>query len=136
VFLVKSVQETIWVQEPGGPALFGSRCGDCGLKAFPARRVCAKCFSENQSAVVLSRYGSIYSFTRVFIKTPLFGEVPYAVGYVLLADGLTVPARLRCSGEFLKIGSPVVMEIETNSEKQENAGNDGYYFRPETGVQE
>jgi uncharacterized OB-fold protein len=127
----KTVQENLWKEGPEGPALIGSRCEDCGAKAFPARRICPRCHSAGQSASALSRRGKIYSFTRIFIKSPVVAEVPYAVGYVLLEDGITVPARLVGPGETLKIGLPVVLEAGMTGKEPGDDENSVYCFKLE-----
>lgn len=128
---MKDFGKRLWVEKgDGDPALIGSQCADCGFKAFPARRICARCQSEKQTELILSSYGAIYSYTKVCIKSPVVDEIPYLVGYVLLEDGLVAPARLRGSVDQVDIGTPVVLEIATANQAPEDGEYIGYFFRP------
>ncbi len=131
----KPMQENFLVEGTQGPALLGSRCEECGFKAFPARKICPRCYSDKQAGAALSRRGKIHSFTRIFIKSPAVTETPYAVGYVLLEDGITVPARLLSSGDNLKIGLPVVLAGKITGQESSKEEADAYFFRPETEVE-
>jgi uncharacterized OB-fold protein len=131
----KPLQENILIEGPQGPVLLGSRCEECGFKAFPARKICPGCYSDKQGSTVLSRRGKIHSFTRIFIKSAAIAEIPYIVGYVLLEDGITVPARLLSSGDNLKIGLPVVLAGKITGQESSGEEADAYSFRPETEVE-
>lgn len=68
------------------PTLLGSRCTECGRKAFPYREVCPSCTAlEAAEQVDLSKHGVIYSFT-VVRQAPPGLETPYVLGYVDLPD--------------------------------------------------
>jgi len=131
----KPLQENHLTEGPQGPVLLGSRCEECGFKAFPARKICPRCYSDKQAGAALSRRGKIHSFTRIFIKSPAIAETPYAVGYVLLEDGITVPARLLCSGEDPRIGLSVVLASGSTGQGPGKEEADAYFFRPETEVE-
>ncbi len=132
----KPPQKNLLTTGPQGPALLGSRCAECGFKAFPARKICPKCYSDQQEDMFLSRRGRIHSFTRILIKTPAVAETPYIVGYVLLEDGITVPARLLCSEEEPSIGQPVVLAGGCDGEVTGREEADACFFRPETEVED
>jgi uncharacterized OB-fold protein len=74
---------------PGGPALVGVRCPDCGLVAFPAPVRCPGCLATSLAPHVLARVGTLYSYATVHVGPPGW-PVPYTVGYVDLPDGARV----------------------------------------------
>lgn len=72
-----------------GVALHGSRCPDCGMAAFPARRVCAACRSRRSVPEALPARGRVRCSTRV--ETPPFGfDAPITVAVVQLTAGPTL----------------------------------------------
>lgn len=76
------------------PRLLGSRCGDCGVRVFPARSFCPACDSEAAPAgVALAPEGTVFSFTTVR-QAPGNRPVPYTLAYVDLDDGVRVLAQL------------------------------------------
>lgn len=73
--------------------LNGSRCGDCGAWAFPARQVCASCLAREQRPAVLSGRGLVRCSAR--LENPPAGfDAPITVGVVELAEGPAVFALL------------------------------------------
>ena len=130
------IQQGLWTDSTDGKTLLGSCCRDCGAKAFPPRRVCPKCCSKEQGEIPLSRHGKVFSYTCISIKTPAVEEAPYLVGYVLLDDGITVPARLKYFNDDLDVGSRAVLEIGVTGKTAAGKALSGYYFRPEQGGEE
>ena len=125
----KLIQAGLWHEEQGVFSLIGSRCPQCGGKHFPARQVCSHCYAEDMPVVSFAGKGKIYAFTQVYIKSPLITEHPYAVGYVMLDDGITVPARLIAVTEQPAIGMPVVLEAGRTGQTLEGEEVHSYFFR-------
>lgn len=126
----KLIQEGLWQEDQGVPSLIGSHCPRCGGKFFPVRKVCPHCFAEDIPEISLARRGKVYSFTQVYIKSPLITEHPYTVGYVLLDDGITIPTRFMAGGEKLAIGMTVSLEVGITGKTTDGEEIKSYYFRP------
>ena len=105
------IREGLFQRDP--PALLGSRCGACGSVRFPAYGVCGECQSSQVASVPLAATGTVYTFTVIRHKPPGYlGEVPYAFGFVDLADGLRVIATLVADDlDQLAIGDTVDLEL-------------------------
>lgn len=128
--MAKTIQDGLWQEELGVPSLNGSQCLHCGSKYFPERKICPKCYRDKLSTVLLSSSGIVFSCTQVFIKSKLIPEQPYTVGYVLLEDGITVPARLMGDQDKLDIGLPVTLAVGVTGKNSEGEEVIGYYFQP------
>jgi uncharacterized OB-fold protein len=87
------IRDGLFQRDP--PALLGSRCGACGAVRFPACDVCGECQSTQVENVALATTGTVYTYTVIRHKPPGYlGDVPYAFGFVDLADGLRVISTL------------------------------------------
>jgi uncharacterized OB-fold protein len=87
-----------------GRSLTGSRCLHCGTVAFPAARGCQSCGRRATEPAELSEHGTVWGYTvqRFAPKSPPYvvpegGFVPFAVGYVELAEGVKVEALVDCT---------------------------------------
>jgi len=85
-------------------SLRGSRCGACGIVAFPVATGCQRCGAQQMVVTDLSRHGVIWGWTvqRFAPKSPPYvpppgGFTPFAVGYVELPEGVKVQALLECA---------------------------------------
>lgn len=88
--------------DPRSPAagLQGARCSGCSVTVYPADDACPRCGGPAHPAV-LSGTGTLWTWTvqRYPPKSPPYqppanGFVPFALGYVHLADGVRVAAVL------------------------------------------
>jgi len=100
-----------------GPyALVGSRCPDCGARAFPSAVRCPHCQGTPLRQGV-GAAGSLYTYTVVRTRAPFGLPEPYAVGYVDLDEsglrvfGLIDPAMagdlavgLRVEVDLMRLG--------------------------------
>lgn len=118
------------LDEGGGGRLLGSRCPECGACFFPSRRVCSRCLTEGLEPAPLSTRGTVHSCTVVHQAAPGF-EVPYALGYVDLPEGVRVLGQITgiAPGEA-RIGMEVELSIEPFGENDEGQEVIGYRFRP------
>ena len=85
------------VSENEAPYLKGYRCKECGKLWFPKFIPCPNpdCWSEEMEVVPLSRRGTIYSVTDVYIGQPTMREyMPMAMAYIDLPEDLRVFAQL------------------------------------------
>ncbi|GJI90466.1 Zn-ribbon domain-containing OB-fold protein [Duganella hordei] len=106
--------------QDGQPHLLGSQCADCGETYFPAADSCTRCRCARMQACDLGRTGVLWSWTvQDFLpKAPYnSGETaetfrPYGVGYVQMACGIKVEARLtEADPERLAIGMPMALVL-------------------------
>lgn len=102
------------------PALLGSRCGNCDNVAFPQATGCQRCGQQAMATVQLSRSGRVWGHTvqRFAPKSPPYvpptdGFVPFAVGYVELAEGVRVEAVLDCL-DFAELAGAEVTLVATS----------------------
>lgn len=75
--------------EDGRPRLAASECVDCGKRVFPPTPVCPDCMGENMAPLLLSRDGSLYSFT-VIEQGPFWVPAPYIAGYIDMPEGVRI----------------------------------------------
>ena len=76
----------------GGLRLKGGACSSCDTLAFPKPDICSACLSEDIEDVPLAGDGVLYAFSVIHVGRR--ADLPYAVGYVDLADGVRVFAEL------------------------------------------
>jgi uncharacterized OB-fold protein len=97
----------------GGLRLKGGACASCGALAFPKPGICSGCLSEDIEDAPLARDGVLYAFSVIHVgRRP---DLPYAVGYVDLADSVRVFAELtRTDG--LRPDMKVAIEISAEAE--------------------
>ncbi len=92
-------------EEPGRPALRGSRCPSCGRHAFPPREVCQHCLRRGQDEVSLGGVATLYAFSTVHVSSSR--EVPYTLAFVDLPSQVRVLTRLAGSADEFSIGNTV-----------------------------
>ncbi|MFT4210505.1 MAG: OB-fold domain-containing protein [Microbacterium sp.] len=88
--------------------LRGTRCTDCGARAFPARAVCHRCGGTSLASHDLGTTGRLYSWTTVRVSSTR--EIPYSIGYVDIDDEVRVLGRL--VGESFEIDEIVEVSID------------------------
>lgn len=131
-----AIAEGLFTWPSDEPRLIGSRCLACGTTTFPRQSSCPKCTGSETEERLLSRTGSLWSFTVQGFrpKTPYTGPEdfePYGVGYVELPGEVLVEARLTESDpERLEIGA--AMELAVVPFGRDDSGNDvvTFAFRP------
>jgi uncharacterized OB-fold protein len=134
------VKEGLWYETTSGSKLhlIGHKCAGCGELFFPRKEngICTHCYSTNLKEIPLSSRGTVYSHTVVTMRPPggyYRGEVPYAIGFVELPEGIRVETLFTdCDPEEIAVGAEVELVIEKLHEDEE--GNDviAYKFRPVT----
>ena len=96
---------------PNGPALLGSRCGNCGHIEFPVRTVCVSCRRQEPDEIELGPGGELLCETTLYMRTAHF-PVGHVVGYVALHQGPRVFSPLRpVDGRPLRVGMGLKLEI-------------------------
>ena len=113
--------------------ILGSRCGNCGAHFFPVRQACAGCLHDDLETIRFSTTATLYTFSVVRQSTPDF-EVPYALGYVDLPEGVRVMAQLTGRDpEDYEIGMEMELVVEPFGEDSDGRALTGYRFRPKEG---
>jgi uncharacterized OB-fold protein len=119
-------------QNGGEGYLIGSRCNACGVYFHPKRVICAKCFSEDQREVSLSRRGKIYTYTIARVSYPGTPVVaPFVAASVALPENIQVISLITdIDLNNVKIDTEVELHFWKTGE--DSAGNDvmAYAFRP------
>lgn len=99
------IAEGMLALEPGPPRMLASHCPRCEARAYPVQSGCARCGSVDLETITLSPAGTIWTWTsQEFrpISPPYAGPeafTPYYVGFVEVAEGLCVEARLTGFGD-------------------------------------
>jgi uncharacterized OB-fold protein len=132
------LQEGLYTWPSDAPQLIGSRCTACQEVTFPAQRSCAACTSDRTKDILLSRRGTLWTWTIQSFPPPsppyipIADEfVPFGVGYVELAEGLRIESRLtENDAEKLKIGMEMELVIEKYLEADDGSERMTFAFRP------
>jgi len=128
------VREGLWTTPSSSeekPQLIGGKCPSCGEIVFPKNRVCVNCQHQTMDEIKLSRRGKIFTSSTVMLTPPKYykGPVPYAIGYVELAEGIRILTSFSGDPELLKVGIDVELVIEKLLEDDEGNEIMGYKFR-------
>ncbi|MEW6444305.1 MAG: OB-fold domain-containing protein [bacterium] len=123
------IREGTFRDAPDGGALLGNRCRSCRQVFFPKAKLCLACLHQELEEVVLSRTGTLYSYTIAHMPSSRF-QPPCAMGFVDLPEGLRIFAPLKpAEGRAFEVG----MEMEVVIGRLwEEGGKEviGYMFQP------
>ena len=116
--------------------LLGSKCSDCGEVFFGKLATCQQCQSSNMESIILSRNGTLYSYTVVRNRPP--GDYkgpdnpfqPFSSGLVELPEGVRILSVLDCGVDEAKIGMKLELSILELYEDQEGRSVLTYKFKP------
>ena len=84
---MKVLDEALIRVGPDGWELLGQKCASCGYVAYPRKRVCPRCFSEDLHEHYLSKRGVLHTFTFTHLGPARF-NAPYGMGFVDLPEGI------------------------------------------------
>jgi uncharacterized OB-fold protein len=122
------------------PQLIASKCGGCGELTFPSQGSCPSCTRRDCEEVLLSRRGTLWTFTIMHFPPPVppfEGDadretfVPFGVGYVELEEGIRVESRLTENDpEKLQIGMEVELVLEQFGENEDGVPRVTFAFQP------
>lgn len=120
------------VPEDGLPFLKGHRCKACGRLWFPKFIPCPDpdCWGEEMEMVPLSRRGTIYSVTDVYVGQPAMrAYMPLSMAYIDLPEKIRVFAQLEGDIGSFQCGDEV--ELTTGAVRNNRQGQPiiGYKFK-------
>jgi len=112
------IAEGLFTWPADDPRLIGSRCDACGIVTFPTQDSCPRCASTGMSERLLPRRGRLWAWTTQEFAPPSppyagpTGDafVPFALGYVELADEVKVETRLTAA-DGLRTGMDMELVI-------------------------
>ena len=106
-------------------------CAKCGTLHFPPRPQCRSCGCPETTIKRLSEGGVLLSFSEVFRSGGVERGMPYFVGLVQLAEGITLFSQLTdVDRDNLSIGMEVEAVVRRVDELDEGLVFYGYKFRP------
>lgn len=111
-----------------GPRLAAGRCKGCGALSFPKAPVCTQCLGTEIAATHLSTQGKLYSYAIVH-QAPKGWDVPYALGYVDLDDGVRVLAHIEGDAKKIGMDGRVVLGVAKVGSDAAGAALMSYVFR-------
>ena len=84
-----------WREIPNRYRLEAARCVRCGRVAFPPRRACSACRSQEWEKLSLSWKGKVVTSTVVQVAPPDFQmEAPYAMAVIETPEGARLMAQV------------------------------------------
>ena len=105
-------REDLFKETPEGLRLVGNKCSACGSVFFPAVEFCTECLNETMEEKVLSKRGTLYSYTITRVPLPRF-PTPHALGFVTLPDKVRIFTPLIIGEKDFEVGAEMEMEIAT-----------------------
>lgn len=121
------------VTPEGEGFLLGSRCGSCGAHFFPVRQACSGCLHDDLETIRFSTTATLYTYSVIRQSTPDF-EVPYALGYVDLPEGVRVMTQLTGrSPEDYELGMEMELVVVPFGTDEDGGELAGFRFRPREG---
>ena len=105
-------RQDLFKETPEGLVLVGNKCTACGHISFPKADFCTNCLNEKMEEVVLSKRGTLYSYTITRVPVGKF-PIPYAIGMITLPEKVRIFAPLIIGKEEFTVGSEMEMEIAT-----------------------
>lgn len=134
-----AIAEGLFTWPSENPKLLASRCDDCGIADFPAKKSCPACCGQNVHIEELPTRGTLWTWTiQDFMPKPPYKSdespesfQPYGIGYLELPGAVRVEGRLLENDPGkLQIG----MEMDVVFEKYRSAENGddiiSFFFKP------
>lgn len=129
---MKLLDPNLFKETEEGLALVGQKCRTCGKIAFPKKRVCPECFSDDLEDKLLSKTGTLHTFTCTYLGVPHLNP-PYIIGFVDLPEKIRLLSLIiDCEPweEVLQVDMPMEMVIDKLMEDEQGEDVYCYKFRP------
>lgn len=110
------------------PFLKGYRCTQCGQLDFPKLSPCPNCWGEEFEVVPLSRTGTLYSVSDIFIGQAGM-NTPYVFGYIDLPENLRIFAQLEGQPGSFDCDQKVELTVGTIRTNKDGSPMTSYKFR-------
>jgi uncharacterized OB-fold protein len=139
------IQEGLFTWPAASPQLIAGKCRDCGEITFPRQDSCPACTGRSTEEVLLSRRGTLWTFTVQHFPPPVpfIGPTdrerfePFGVGYVELPEGIRVEGRLtENQADALEIGMEMELAVEKFVEDDQGRDVMTFAWRPVEGAGE
>ena len=128
--MMRLLDATLMSRTSDGWVLMGQKCGNCGKVAFPRKRVCPECFSEDLADFPLSRTGTLHTHAHTILGISRL-EAPYDIGFIDLPENIRVFSLIETDGnETLRIGQTMEMFIDRFWTDEDGEDVFCYKFRP------
>lgn len=121
------IRDDLFKETPDGVVLVGNKCAECGRAFFPKADFCTNCLSKELEEIVLSKKGTLYSYTITRVPVGKF-PIPHAVGMISLPEEVRLTTPLVIGDEDFKVGADMEMIIDTLW-KEEDHDVVGYKFK-------
>ncbi len=126
---MKFFKPELFKETDDGVFLVGQKCKSCGHIAYPRKRVCPECFSEDLEEHLLSRKGTLHTYCCTYLGVPHL-EGPYVNGYVDLPEKIRLFALITgCDPEGKDLEFDMPVEMVTDVLMQDEDGEDLYTFK-------
>ena len=106
------IRDDLFKETSDGIVLVGNKCAECERVFFPKADFCTNCLSKELEEIVLSKKGTLYSYTITRVPVGKY-PIPHAVGMITLPEKVRLTAPLVIGEEDFKIGSEMEIEICT-----------------------
>jgi uncharacterized protein len=106
------IRDDLFKETAEGLVLVGNKCEACGNAFYPKADFCTQCSSKELEEMVLSKRGTLYSYTITRVPVGKF-PIPHAIGMITLPEKVRLTAPLVIGEEEFKIGAEMEMEITT-----------------------
>lgn len=130
---MKVIDEALIRVHSDGWELLGQKCEACGHIAYPRKRVCPRCFSEELKEYPLSKRGVLHTFTYTYLGPKRF-NLPYGMGFVDLPEGIRLLGLIDhpvAEREALKAGMAVELVLGEIAGAGSGEKVHSYMFRPQ-----
>lgn len=115
-----------WREREAELPFYGLKCKNCGQVQYPMVRLCYVCHSkDNFEKVRLAQKGTIFTFTRDFIRSGGAEPIPWCV--ITLEDGCRVFLTMTdCDPDEVRVNMPVERTFRL---VHQGAGFNNYYWK-------
>lgn len=138
----RSIADGLFEWPSDEPRVKASCCESCSFITFPAQDGCPRCGGDAVSPTVLSRSGTLWTWTRQRFQPknpPYLGREPasefkpYGVGFIELPEG-RIEARIAGDvDQELRIGMPMELTVVPFTTDEDGTEVLTYAFRPVEG---
>jgi uncharacterized protein len=105
-------RKDLFKETPEGLVLVGNKCTACGTVFFPKADFCTSCLNETMEEAVLSKRGTLYTYTITRVPLGKF-PIPHAIGFITLPEKVRIFSPLIMGEKEFQVGDTMEMVITT-----------------------